>query len=42
LGEIALVPGRHTLSVRPLRISEDAKKYHQGLMRLRDVTMVPK
>ena len=41
LGEIALVPGRHTLSVRPLRISEDAKKYHQGLMRLRDVTLLP-
>ena len=41
LGEVTLVPGRHILSVSPVKISEDAKKYHQGLMRLRDITMVP-
>ncbi len=42
LGEIILNEGRQTLRMKPLKITEEAKKYHQGLMRLRDITLVPK
>lgn len=41
LGEICLKPGRYKLSIKPLKINKEAKKLHQGLMTLRDVTLVP-
>ena len=41
LGEVTLTPGRYRLKVKPLIITKDSKKYHQGLMRLRDITLTP-
>ena len=40
LGQVQLKPGRHLLAVKPIQITEDAKKLHQGLMVLRDITLV--
>ncbi|MGJ8758952.1 MAG: alpha-L-fucosidase [Polaribacter sp.] len=42
LGDVDLKPGRYKLLIKPLEINEEAKKLHQGLMSLRDVTLVPK
>ncbi len=41
LGEVKLKPGRYKLAIKPINITDDAKKYHQGLMTLRDITLVP-
>ncbi len=41
LGEVELKPGRYQLTIKPIKINDDAKKYHQGLMVLRDITLVP-
>ncbi|SDR65393.1 alpha-L-fucosidase [Polaribacter sp. KT25b] len=41
LGEVVLKSGRYQLVIKPIEISEEAKKLHQGLMMLRDVTLVP-
>jgi alpha-L-fucosidase len=42
LGEVNLKPGRYKLTIKPIKINDEAKKYHQGLMTFRDVTLVPK
>ena len=41
LGEVDLQPGRYQLTVKPKKINEEAIKFHQGLMILRDITLVP-
>jgi alpha-L-fucosidase len=41
LGNVILKPGKYKLSIKPLKINDDAKKLYQGLMTLRDVTLVP-
>ncbi len=41
LGEVDLKPGLYSLIVKPKEINEDAIKLHQGLMTLRDITLVP-
>ena len=41
LGAIKLPQGRHLLSIRPVTITDEAKEFHQGLMKLRDVTLTP-
>jgi hypothetical protein len=41
LGEVDLKPGKHSLTIKPKRINKEAIKLHQGLMTLRDVTLVP-
>lgn len=41
LGEIGLNRGRYKLTIKPLEINDEAIKLHQGLMTLRDVTLVP-
>ena len=41
LGEVKLKPGRYQLNIKPINITDDAKKYHQGLLTLRDITLVP-
>lgn len=41
LGEVDLKPGRYQLAVKPKKINEEAIKLHQGLMTLRDITLVP-
>lgn len=40
LGEIDLKRGKHILTIKPIHITEEAKVLHQGLMTLRDVTLV--
>ena len=42
LGTVNLKPGRHKLSIKPITISAECKKYHQGLMKIRDVALIPK
>lgn len=41
LGKVKLEPGRYKLSVKPIHITEEAIVYHQGLMTLRDITLIP-
>jgi alpha-L-fucosidase len=41
LGEVDLKPGKYSLTIKPKRINKEAIKLHQGLMTLRDVTLVP-
>jgi hypothetical protein len=41
LGEVSLKPGRYSLTIKPKKINEEAIKFHQGLMILRDITLVP-
>ena len=42
LGDVHLMPGNHNLIIKPVGITEEAVRLHQGLMTLRDVTLVPK
>lgn len=41
LGQVKLTPGRHKLTIKPKKINKEAIALHQGLMTLRDVTLVP-
>ncbi|MGQ1786146.1 alpha-L-fucosidase [Saccharicrinis sp. GN24d3] len=41
LGEMQLKPGRYQLTIKPKKINEEAINWHQGLMILRDLTLVP-
>ncbi|WP_158973653.1 alpha-L-fucosidase [Cellulophaga sp. L1A9] len=42
LGDVTLKPGRYKMTIKPLKIDNEAKRLHQGLMTLRDVTLVPR
>lgn len=42
LGEVKLKPGRYKLTIKPININAEAIELHQGLMTLRDITLVPK
>jgi len=41
LGKVELKQGRYQLAIKPVEINEEAKRLCQGLMTLRDVTLVP-
>lgn len=41
LGKVELKPGRYQLAIKPIKINEESKRLHQGLMTLRDITLVP-
>lgn len=41
LGEINIETGSYKLKINPIRISKEAKQYHQGLMKLRNITLTP-
>ena len=41
LGQVVLKSGKYQLTIKPKKINKEAIKLHQGLMTLRDVTLVP-